>query len=112
MRILIALDNNKELDSDLSQHFGHCSYFAIYNTASKEIEYTENQIDHKNNILTPVDQILKQNIDCVFSLGIGRRAIDLFKEKNIKLKKGNFNKLSEVIKNINNLEDITEGCEH
>jgi predicted Fe-Mo cluster-binding NifX family protein len=112
MKILIALNNNKELESDLSEHFGHCAYFAIYDYITKEINYFKNDIDHNNISQSPVDQVIKYNIDTVFTLGIGRKAINLFLEKNIKLKKGNFKKLYEVIENINNLEDLNESCEN
>jgi predicted Fe-Mo cluster-binding NifX family protein len=112
MKILIALDNNKQLESDLSEHFGYCKYFAIYDYNTKNIEYIENDINHTSKDLTPVDQVSKYNIDLVFTLGIGQRAINLFKEKNIKLKKGNYTKLSQVIENINNLEDIQQSCNH
>jgi predicted Fe-Mo cluster-binding NifX family protein len=112
MKMLIALDNNKGLDSMLSKHFGHCSFFAIYDFMSKKIEYVSNNIDHKNSLLSPVDQVLKHNIDVLFTLGVGKRAINLFSEKNIQIKTGNYTKLYEVIKNIDNLETLSEGCNH
>ena len=52
------------------------------------------------------------NPSIVFTLGIGTRAIKLFKEKNIKLKTGKYQKISEVIENIGNLDNIKGGCEH
>jgi predicted Fe-Mo cluster-binding NifX family protein len=110
--MLIALDENKGLDSTLSKHFGHCSFFATYDFDSKGIEYVSNTIDHKNSFLSPVDQVLKHNIDVVFTLGVGKKAIDLFSEKNIQIKTGKYTKLYEVIENINRLEDLSEGCNH
>jgi len=112
MRLLIALNENKGLNSKLSEHFGHCGYFAIFNTQTKKFEIVENKIEHANETLTPVDQVMKFNPDVVFSLGIGQRAIKLFEEKTIKLKTGKFIILKEVIDNIDNLQELNSGCLH
>jgi predicted Fe-Mo cluster-binding NifX family protein len=58
MKILIAVNENKGKDSKLSEHFGHCPYFAIYETKTKRLELFQNKIDHTNTNLTPVDQII------------------------------------------------------
>ena len=112
MKILIALNNNQNMESELSEHFGHCTHFAIHNTETNKTNFIENKIDHADTQLSPVDQVLKFDIDTVFTLGIGQRAIKLFNEKNIKLKTGNYTKLSEVIDNVNDLKDLEESCNH
>jgi len=112
MKILIAIDEDKGMNSKLSEHFGHCPYFAIYETRTESLEIIENIIDHSNESLTPVDQIMKFNPTIVFTLGAGKKAIKLFKEKGIKLKTGNYQTVKEVIENINNLKEMDEGCEH
>jgi len=35
MKLLIAVDEDKEFNSKLSEHFGHCPYFVIYDTTTK-----------------------------------------------------------------------------
>ena len=113
MNILIALNENKSLESKLSNHFGHCTHFSKYNLDTKKLEILENIIDHKNTTKSPVDQMINfYHPDMIFTLGIGKKAIDLFKYKKIILKTGKYNTLKEVINNINNLEDITNSCEH
>lgn len=112
MKLLIALNNNLEENSALSEHFGHCPFFAIYETENNKLEIVKNVIDHANQNQTPVDQVMKFNPDKVFSLGIGQRAIQLFKEKGIELLTGDFKKLGEVIENISSLKSLTQGCEH
>ena len=108
MRLLIALDENKELESKLSEHFGHCDYFAIFDTEIKKFDIVKNKIDHSNENLTPVEQVMKFKPDVVFSLGIGQRAIKLFNEKGIKIKIGKFKVLKQVIENFENLEELNE----
>ena len=112
MKLLIAIDGNKGIDSKLSLHFGHCPYFGIYETNTKELKIVKNKLDHSNPNLTPVDQVMKFKPDVVFSLGVGQRAIKLFNEKNIKIKTGNYKILKEVIENVDNLKELNEGCLH
>jgi len=112
MRLLIAINEDKGFDSKLSEHFGHCPYFAIYETITNDLKIIENKIDHTNQNLTPVDQMMKFNPDIVFTLGAGQRAIKLFNERKIKLKTGDYQTVKEVIENIDNLKKMNAGCEH
>jgi predicted Fe-Mo cluster-binding NifX family protein len=112
MKLLIAIDEDKGENSKLSGHFGHCPYFAIYETNTKELSIIENKLEHTNPNLSPVDQIMKFEPDIVFSLGMGQRAIKLFNEKETKLKTGNYKIVKEVIDNIDNLKELNEECDH
>ncbi len=112
MKILIAINEDRGENSKLSEHFGHCPYFAIYETNAKELEIVENKIDHTNQNSTPVDQIMKFNPEMVFTLGVGQRAINLFKERKVKLKTGIYKSVKEVIDNLDKLKDLDGGCEH
>ena len=112
MKILIAINENNGADSKLSEHFGHCPYFAIYELEAENLEIVDNKLDHSNQNLTPVDQIMKFNPDIVFTLGIGGRAVKLFNEKGVKLKTGNYQTVKEVIENIDNVKEMDAGCGH
>jgi len=112
MKILIALNENNGINSKLSEHFGHCPFFAIYEIQTKNLKIIKNEINHSNQELTPVDQVTQFKPDFVFSLGMGQRAIKLFNEKKIKVKTGNYKILKEVIENVNNLKELNFGCEH
>ena len=112
MKILISLNNNNGEISELSNHFGSCAYYAIYDTINKKLEIIKNPTDHLNKKESFADQILKLNINCIFSLGMGKKAIDLFKQNNITLKTGKYTTLTEVINNIDKLEPITIACKH
>ncbi len=112
MRILIALKEEMGINSRLSEHFGHCSHFAIYDSLKKELKIIKNEINHSESIQTPVEQIKKFYPDVVFSLGMGNRAIKLFNKENIKIKTGDYLVLGEVIENLGSLKDLNEGCGH
>ena len=112
MKILIAINEKNGINSKLSEHFGHCPYFAIYKTETKDLEFVENIINHSDQNSTPVDQMMKFNPDIVFTLGAGQRAINLFNKKKVELKTGNYKNVKEVIENIDNLKFLDGGCEH
>jgi len=112
MKILIAINEKNGIDSKLSEHFGHCLYFAIYETETDDLEFVENKIDHTNQNLTPVDQMMKFNPDIVFTLGAGQRAVNLFNEKKVGLKTGDYETVKEVIENVGKLKDLYGGCEY
>jgi len=112
MKLLIAIDEKNGLDSKLSEHLGHCPYFAIYETDTREIIIINNKLDHSNSDMTPVDQIIKFKPDIVFSLGMGQRAIRLFNKKGVKIRTGNYKIVKEVIENIGNLKELNSNCNH
>lgn len=111
MRLLIALNEDNGITSKLSSHFGHCPYFAIYETNTKKLEFVKNEIDHSNQSITPVDQIMKFEPEMIFSLGMGKKAIDLFQNKEIKVVTGDFSTLQEVLNNLDNLKELSH-CNH
>lgn len=110
MKLLVAVNNKNGLYTKLSDHFGHCNYFAIYDNETKELKFVNNNIDHNNTSITPIDQIMKYSPDIIFSLGMGAKALDLFNKKEIKVRTGNFTILKEVINNINDLCDLKMSC--
>ena len=112
-KIFIPLLNNNGENSEISLHFGHAPYFALYDTDVKKIIIKENKLDHNNARKSPVEQIMENaNPDIVFAQDIGQRAIMLFQEKNIKLKTGSYKTVKELIDNVENLEDLKNGCGH
>lgn len=112
MKLLIAVDEDMGENSKLSEHFGHCPYFVIYDTTTKDLEFVENKLDHSNQNLTPVDQIIKFKPDIVFSLGMGQRAINLFEKKGVKVMTGKYNFIKEVIDNSDSLDKLESECGH
>jgi len=112
MRILIPLLDKKGEDSSVSLYFGHAPYFAIFDTESKKLEIVKNELDHSNLDLTPVDQLMKYKLDVVYVKDIGQRAINLFQEKGIKLKTGNWKIVKEVLEHLEELVELKRSCGH
>ena len=106
------IDNNGE-DSQISEHFGHAPFFGLYTVSQKLLTITKNDLDHTNPNQSPIDQIQKAvNPTTIFAKGIGGRAIDLIKEKGLKLKTGNYSTVKEVIDNLDNLSSQDTSCGH
>ncbi len=112
MRILMPITDNKGEESTISEHFGHAPFFAIYDSEKENLEIINNNLNHSDKNITPVDQIIVHNPDIVYVLEIGQRAISLFKEKGVKLRTGDFTKVREVLNNINSCEEVERGCSH
>lgn len=112
MILIIAIDENKGINSSISEHFGHCPFFVIYDVDSRKLQIIKNEIDHSNVNMTPVDQIMKFKPNIIFSKGMGKRAIDLFNKKGVGVRTGNYKTVLEVINNMNNLNKLSEGCSY
>ncbi|MBT3297902.1 NifB/NifX family molybdenum-iron cluster-binding protein [archaeon] len=110
-RIFFPLINDKGIDSDISTHFGHAPYFGVYDKVKNELKIIEMKLDHTNSTKSPVDQIIETvNPTTIFALGIGARAIQLFNEKGISIKTGNFKIVKEVIENWDKLDSQIKSC--
>ena len=112
-RIFIPLMDDNGENSEIALHFGRAPYFALYEAGGNKLIIQENILDHDNPDKTPVEQILDtENPTIVYARDMGPRAIKLFLEKNVILKTGPYKTLKEVIKNIENLQDLKNDCGH
>ena len=112
-KIFFPLLNNSGENSQISGHFGHAPFFGIYNVGKKELKVIQNNLDHTNPDKSPIDQIeetIKPTI--IYATGIGGRAVEIIKQKGIKLKTSNYSTIKEVIENLDKLSDQTSNCGH
>ena len=76
MRICIPVRDNRETESQLSDHFGSAPYFVLADTAKEEIRMVENRRhDHEHGACKPIDHIDRNAVDAVVCRGMGRRAL-------------------------------------
>lgn len=112
MIILVPVLDKKGMDSAVSPHFGHTPFFAVYDSEKDELKIEKNKLNHIDPVYSPVDQLMIHKPDIVYVLDIGQRAIDLFKEKGIILKTGNYKRLRDVVDNVDSLEEVKSSCGH
>ncbi|MFZ7134179.1 MAG: NifB/NifX family molybdenum-iron cluster-binding protein [Eubacteriales bacterium] len=83
MKIAVASDNNI-----VSQHFGHCEGFAIFNAENNQIKDSEiiSNPGHKPGFLP--NFLHDMGVEVIISGGMGAGAIEIFNEKGIEVVTG------------------------
>jgi len=107
VRVAIACDKG-----NVSQHFGHCEEFVIYEIEGKEIKRRE-IVKNPGHIPGFLPKFLKgKNVDVVIVGGIGARALELFKSEGIKVISNVFGNEDDVIQKFlkGELEETSEPC--
>lgn len=92
MRVALAVDNNM-----ITQHFGYCEYFVVYEVEDKQIKGSVilNNPPHQKGQLP---KFLKQNnIDVVITGNMGQMAFNLMDNLGIECIRGVTGNLVEVI---------------
>lgn len=112
MRIIMPILEKNGEKSRISEHFGQAKYFALYDSKAKKIELIDRTSEHIEGACTPVGEMMKHKPDTIFVLGMGVRAVDMFKMQGINVKSGNFKTVGEVIKNLDKLEEFAGACMH
>lgn len=107
MIIAVAKEGN-----EVSQHFGYCTGFEIFNIQNGEIKennYSENP-GHRPGFLP--EFLAKKNVNVIISGGMGTSAQELFRKNNIKVIVGAKGDITDIInKYINEeLESTDEQC--
>ena len=92
MRVALAVDNNM-----VTQHFGHCEYFIVYEVEGKEILGTEivKNPPHQKGYLP---KFLKEHeINVVITGNMGQMAVELMDKLGIKCIRGASGNVVDVI---------------
>jgi len=86
MKVAISSKENT-LESKLDSRFGRCSYFAIYNTNTKEIEFVVNPNKEANEGAGPasVKLIASYKVEKAISGEFGFKIKSLMNENNIQM---------------------------
>ena len=91
MRIAIASDENKGLQSRVAQHFGRCPYYIFVTMEDdivKETIAVENPYHAAHEAGMVPAFIHQQQADVMIAGGMGRRAIQFFTDYGIKIATG------------------------
>ena len=92
MRVALAVDNNM-----ITEHFGHCEYFVVYEVENKEIKGSE-ILKNPPHVKGALPKFLKDNlVDVVITGNIGKMAIDLLNNLGIQCLRGVNGELVDVI---------------
>lgn len=92
MRVALAVDNNM-----ITEHFGHCEYFVLYDVENKEIKGSEivKNPPHQRGALPKF--LKKHRVDAIITGNMGKMAVNLIKSLNIECYRGVKGELVDVI---------------
>ena len=119
MRFLVPLEDNNELNSPISLHFGRAPYYAIVTVTvdgQVDLEVKSLMLEHGDQC-GAYDLVDMYDVDAVVVRGIGPRAVSAFQSKGIKVfitKADNLNELIDEIRSNKLMRyspELSE-CEH
>jgi len=104
MKIAITSDGNK-LDSKVDIRFGRCSYFAIYDTETKDVEFISNPNKESNEGAGPASAqfIASISVQKVISGEFGNKVKSIFESLQIQLETQSDTEksIAEITKSLN-----------
>ncbi len=117
MKICLPTVGKNGLEENVLEHFGSASFFTIYDTELKSFQIVQNTNQHHSHgSCHPLGVISKYNIDVVITKGMGKRAVQLLNENNIKVYLLNGDNVKEAIEKFeaNELVELTfeNACGH
>ena len=86
MKIAITSEG-KTLNAQIDSRFGRCSYFAIYDTETKQTEFLENPAKEASGGAGPaaVQFVAKQGVSKIVAGEFGGKTLPLFQSLNIEM---------------------------
>ena len=101
MRICFTSDQANDLESVMSDHFGHCPYFVIVDVDNdgniKSVKSIENPLADEHNVGDLPAFMKSQNVDVIITGGMGPKAQQYFVDYSIKPVTGAYGKIKDVI---------------
>ena len=88
MKVALPTNGEKGIDEEVCSHFGRAATFTVYDTETKEFTVIVNNTRHMGGEGLPPDLLHENHVDVLICGGIGRKAIELFAEKGIKVYSG------------------------
>ncbi len=77
--------NAKEVDGNIADHFGRCSFYILFNEKGEMVDVIDNSSEHGGGQGLPPELMKKNGVDIVLCKDIGPRAISLCQELGIKV---------------------------
>lgn len=98
MKIAITSEGNT-LEAQIDSRFGRCSYFAIYDTETKQTEFLENPGKDASGGAGPaaVQFVAKQGVSRVVAGEFGGKILPLFQSLNIEMVNESDKSIEQII---------------
>jgi predicted Fe-Mo cluster-binding NifX family protein len=117
MKIGIPVETDNGLESQVAQHFGQASLYAIVDSETKDVKVIPNESNHRGGKKAPPTWLKEDiGIDVLICTGAGSRAIGLFEEIGIPVYFGTLATVGEMLrehaKGTLQLATPADGCTH
>ena len=120
MKIVVSSDNNRDIDSSVSHHFGRCPYFTVVDIEGDNIigvKSVENPYFSSHSVGQVPSFVKEIGADVMLAGGMGRRAISIFNDFGIECSTGAGGTVKSAIDNymagiLPGAAPCTESIEH
>ncbi|HHQ44743.1 MAG TPA: dinitrogenase iron-molybdenum cofactor biosynthesis protein [Candidatus Altiarchaeales archaeon] len=85
MKIAVPTDGDKGLEENVSEHFGRSNTYTIVDDETGEVNVVENTSEHMGGSGMPPELLAGEGVDVLLCRGLGRRAIQMFSDRNIQV---------------------------
>ena len=85
MKIAIPTTGKKELEENVSEHFGRCQTYTFLDENGNIIDTIDNTSSHMGGTGLPPELLKNNDVDILLCHGIGPKALHMCKEFNIKV---------------------------
>ncbi len=118
VRLVVPSSEEKGLDSQLSQHFGRAPFYVVVDLDEKGNIISDSSIpntsEHFGGVGVPPDRIIQLKPNALVTYGLGSKALAMFQTAGVAVLRTEANTVREVVSAYNNneLQELTEGCQH
>ena len=84
-KICVPTAGRGGLEDSVGEHFGRVPTYTIVDSETQAVEVVENTSEHAGGSGLPADILARLGIDVLLCKGAGRRALDIFASKDIKV---------------------------
>jgi predicted Fe-Mo cluster-binding NifX family protein len=118
VRLVVPSSEEKGLDSQLSQHFGRAPFYVVVDLDEKGNIISDSVIpntsEHFGGVGVPPDRIIQLKPNALVTYGLGSKALTMFQAAGVAVLRTEANTVKEVVSAYNNneLQELTEGCQH
>ncbi|MBD3387676.1 MAG: dinitrogenase iron-molybdenum cofactor biosynthesis protein [Candidatus Altiarchaeales archaeon] len=84
MRVAVPSMGGGGLDDRVGEHFGRTPTYTIVDSETWDVTIVPNTSHHRGGERTPPELLADEGVEAIVCSGLGRRAVQFFREKGIK----------------------------
>jgi predicted Fe-Mo cluster-binding NifX family protein len=114
MKICIPTMGKNGLDDVVGEHFGRVPTYTIVDLDTNDVKVISNTSEHMGGMGYPPEIMIREGVNVLVCRGLGRRAINMFKETGIDVYIGASGTVKEAVsafrKGLLQKADISDAC--